>query len=154
MLFVCMPLCVCCNLPPPPPEQPTPTGPHRAHITSSILFIFVGVSSIFRLPLCLQASHPVRLTRRSIPRVLDVSTRIASAQGLSLGSLIDLVLLVDPSILVTALLATTTVFVCFAGAALFSKRRSYLYLGGLLSSGLMGESNCCCFVVALFRWFS
>ncbi len=46
---------------------------------------------------------------------------------------------VDPAILVTALLATTTVFVCFAGAALFSKRRSYLYLGGVLSSGLMGE---------------
>ncbi|CAM9536671.1 unnamed protein product [Pylaiella littoralis] len=58
-------------------------------------------------------------------------------EGLSLGALVDLVLRVDPSIIVTALLATTTVFVCFAGAALFSKRRSYLYLGGLLSSGLM-----------------
>lgn len=58
-------------------------------------------------------------------------------KGFSLGPLIDLVLRVDPSILVTALLATTTVFVCFAGTALFAKRRSYLYLGGVLSSGLM-----------------
>lgn len=46
---------------------------------------------------------------------------------------------VDPSILVTALLATTTVFVCFAGTALFAKRRSFLYLGGVLSSCVMGE---------------
>ncbi|CAM9818851.1 unnamed protein product, partial [Laminaria digitata] len=58
-------------------------------------------------------------------------------QGFSLGTLIDVVLRVDPAILVTALLATTTVFVCFAGAALLAKRRSYLYLGGILSSGLM-----------------
>eukprot|EP00903_Cladosiphon_okamuranus_P015222 g14068.t1 len=58
-------------------------------------------------------------------------------KGFSLGPLIDLVLRVDPAILVTALLATTTVFVCFAGAALFTKRRSYLYLGGVLSSGLI-----------------
>lgn len=64
---------------------------------------------------------------------------ILRLQGFSLGSLVDLVLQVDPSILVTALLATMTVFVCFAGAALFAKRRSYLYLGGLLSSGLLGE---------------
>eukprot|EP00904_Undaria_pinnatifida_P001539 jgi/Undpi1/11386/HiC_scaffold_30.g13683.m1 len=58
-------------------------------------------------------------------------------KGFSLGSLIELVLFVDPAILVTALLATTTVFVCFAGTALFAKRRSYLYLGGILSSGLL-----------------
>ena len=62
-------------------------------------------------------------------------------QGFSLGSLIYMVLLMDPAILVTALLATTTVFVCFAGAALLAKRRTYLYLGGVLSSGLMGKST-------------
>lgn len=60
-------------------------------------------------------------------------------QGFSLGSLIELVLEVDPSTLVTALLATTTVFVCFAGAALLAKRRSYLYLGGILSSAMTGK---------------
>lgn len=85
-----------------------------------------------------------RLTRQTATALRSsflFSLCIPWAQGLSLGSLIDLVLRVDPSILVTALLATTTVFVCFAGAALFSKRRSYLYLGGLLSSGLMGEQT-------------
>lgn len=64
-----------------------------------------------------------------------------TSQGFSLGSLVDVILQVDPSILVTALLATTTVFVCFAGAALFAKRRSYLYLGGMLSSATTGVSS-------------
>lgn len=63
----------------------------------------------------------------------------AAQQGASLGVLVDLVLDVDPSILVTSLLATTTVFVCFGGSALLSKRRSYLYLGGVLSSVISGE---------------
>lgn len=48
---------------------------------------------------------------------------------------------VDASILVTALLSTTTIFLCFAGAALLSKRRSYLYLGGMLSAGITGEPH-------------
>jgi FtsH-binding integral membrane protein len=57
-------------------------------------------------------------------------------QGLSLGPLINHTVHVDPSILVTAFLATTTIFACFTGAALLAKRRSYLYLGGILSSAL------------------
>lgn len=36
----------------------------------------------------------------------------------------------------TAFLGTTCVFACFSGFALFSERRSLLYIGGLLSSGL------------------
>ena len=74
-------------------------------------------------------------------------------QGFSLGSLIELVLFVDPAILVTALLATTTVFVCFAGTALFAKRRSYLYLGGILSSGLLGEHMCFLLIFLIFPVF-
>ncbi|CAM9445213.1 unnamed protein product [Discosporangium mesarthrocarpum] len=58
-------------------------------------------------------------------------------QGLSLGRLVEVVLEVDPSILITSVLATAVVFGCFSGSALISKRRSYLYLGGLLSSALM-----------------
>lgn len=40
------------------------------------------------------------------------------------------------AILVTALLGTATVFVCFTLAALLAKRREYLYLGGLLGSAI------------------
>jgi hypothetical protein len=38
------------------------------------------------------------------------------------------------SILVTALLGTVAIFACFSGAAVFAKRREYLFLGAILSS--------------------
>jgi len=57
-------------------------------------------------------------------------------KGCSIGPLIDIVLDVEPSILVTAFLATTTVFACFTLSALFAKRSSMLLLGGILSSML------------------
>ena len=40
------------------------------------------------------------------------------------------------SILVTAFVGTAIAFACFSCAAVVAKRREYLYLGGLLSSGL------------------
>jgi len=57
-------------------------------------------------------------------------------KGMSLGPLMQHTLHVDPSIIVTAFLATTTIFVCFTVSALFARRRSYLYLGGVLSSAM------------------
>jgi len=67
-------------------------------------------------------------------------------KGTSIGPLIQMLIYVDPSIIITALLGTTTVFICFSLAALVAKRRSYLYLGGFLSSaaalmGVMGLMN-------------
>ncbi|NXU67980.1 BI1 inhibitor, partial [Horornis vulcanius] len=41
-----------------------------------------------------------------------------------------------PSIIPTAFLGTATVFACFSLSALYARRRSYLYLGGFLLSGL------------------
>jgi hypothetical protein len=45
-------------------------------------------------------------------------------------------LLCVTSILVTAFVGTAIAFGCFTCAAIVAKRREYLYLGGLLSSGL------------------
>ena len=123
-------------------EPPSPTQNHVEHKhTPRLPLLGIYPPSVLGVP-----------GSRSLTPALPTNARFASArQGLSLGPLIDLVLRVDPSILVTALLATTTVFVCFAGTALFAKRRSYLYLGGVLSSGLMGEKrgglifSCRCF---------
>ncbi|NWZ70655.1 BI1 inhibitor, partial [Acrocephalus arundinaceus] len=42
----------------------------------------------------------------------------------------------SPSILPTAFLGTATIFACFSLSALYARRRSYLYLGGFLLSGL------------------
>eukprot|EP00899_Mesostigma_viride_P006199 jgi/Mesvir1/15580/Mv03199-RA.1 len=56
--------------------------------------------------------------------------------GASIGPLIAAVAMIDPRIIVTAFLGTCVVFACFSGAALFSRRRSFLYLGGMLSSAI------------------
>lgn len=67
-----------------------------------------------------------------------VSLLMASAlfQGASVGPLIDLAITVDPRLILSAFVATSLAFACFSAAALVARRREYLYLGGLLSSGL------------------
>ncbi|GFZ16551.1 BAX inhibitor 1 [Actinidia rufa] len=67
-------------------------------------------------------------------------------QGASIGPLIDLAIRIDPSltkvfyyvgsILVSAFVGCGVAFGCFSVAAMLARRREYLYLGGLLSSGL------------------
>lgn len=52
--------------------------------------------------------------------------------GLSLGSLIEFAISVNPSIIVTALISTTAIFTCFSIASLTAKRGQWLYLGGTL----------------------
>ncbi|NP_001140860.1 Bax inhibitor 1 [Zea mays] len=60
----------------------------------------------------------------------------ALLEGASVGPLVKLAVEFDPSILVTAFVGTAIAFACFTGAAMVARRREYLYLGGLLSSGL------------------
>jgi len=67
-------------------------------------------------------------------------------QGMVMAPLIGFVMTVDPRIISTAFLSTTTIFVCFSLSALFSQRRSWLYLGGFLSSALS--------MLVLSSWFS
>jgi FtsH-binding integral membrane protein len=55
-------------------------------------------------------------------------------KGMSLGPLLRSVIAIDPSIIVTAFLATTVIFAMFSLAALVAKRRSYMYLASTLSS--------------------
>uniref|UniRef100_A0A1D1YWS3 Bax inhibitor 1 n=1 Tax=Anthurium amnicola TaxID=1678845 RepID=A0A1D1YWS3_9ARAE len=57
-------------------------------------------------------------------------------QGATIGPLIGLVIDFDPRILVTAFVGTALAFGCFSAAALVARRRQYLFLGGLLGSGL------------------
>ncbi|KVH89755.1 bax inhibitor 1-like [Cynara cardunculus var. scolymus] len=69
---------------------------------------------------------------------MRVSLLMASSvlQGASIGPLIELAIEFDPSILVSAFVGTAIAFACFSGAAMLARRREYLYLGGLLSSGV------------------
>ncbi|CAH1100987.1 unnamed protein product [Psylliodes chrysocephalus] len=54
--------------------------------------------------------------------------------GVGLGPLLEHVILVDPSIIVTAFVATSAVFMCFSICAMLSERGKWLYLGGTLMS--------------------
>ncbi|XP_072032846.1 probable Bax inhibitor 1 [Amphiura filiformis] len=55
---------------------------------------------------------------------------------MNLGPLMIQVTRIDPTIVPTAFMATTVIFVCFSLVALYSQRRSYLFLLGPILSGL------------------
>ncbi|KAL3499722.1 hypothetical protein ACH5RR_038815 [Cinchona calisaya] len=57
-------------------------------------------------------------------------------QGASIGPLIELAIDFDTSILVSATIGCAVAFGCFSAAAMLARRREYLYLAGLLSSGV------------------
>lgn len=60
----------------------------------------------------------------------------AGLSGLGLGPLLDVAMVINPSTVVTAFFGTCVIFGCFTLAALYAPDRKYLYLGGLLLSGL------------------
>jgi len=59
-------------------------------------------------------------------------------EGATLGPFLSSVLSIEggAEIILMALGGTSIVFGCFSAAAMFARRQSYLYLGGLLGSGL------------------
>jgi len=57
-------------------------------------------------------------------------------QGLSLGPLLSMGLSVDPFLVFLSFVCTSIIFGSFSLAALMATRRSYLYLGGFLSSAM------------------
>jgi len=72
----------------------------------------------------------------NVSKRMAILTSIGFFQGISLGPLMALTLDVNPSILVTAFLGTSVIFVCFTVSALKAQRFQYLALGGILSSGI------------------
>ncbi|XP_023343384.1 probable Bax inhibitor 1, partial [Eurytemora carolleeae] len=70
------------------------------------------------------------------PARLGMLLGFAFLTGLGLGPLLDLAIMMNPSIVPSALMLTCMVFACFSGAALFAPDGKYLYLGGSLLSGL------------------
>jgi FtsH-binding integral membrane protein len=72
---------------------------------------------------------------------------IAAIDGASLKPLIELANDIDPMLVVNALIYTAAIFGSFSLASLMTKRRSMLFLGGILSSVMIGMS-----VGMLFSW--
>lgn len=60
----------------------------------------------------------------------------ALLSGVGMGPLLEHVILIDPSIIITALVCTTLVFTSFSLCALFSDQGKWLYLGGVLMTYL------------------
>jgi len=69
---------------------------------------------------------------------LGIFGLFALFKGMTIGPLISYSLKFDfgPTIIAKAFFGTAVVFACFSGCAIFSTRRSWLYLGGILSSAL------------------
>lgn len=56
--------------------------------------------------------------------------------GLGMGPLLQLAIMMNPSIITSAFMVTSIIFACFTGASLMAPDGKYLYLGGTLLSGL------------------
>uniref|UniRef100_A0A7N8XCJ1 Transmembrane BAX inhibitor motif-containing protein 6 n=1 Tax=Mastacembelus armatus TaxID=205130 RepID=A0A7N8XCJ1_9TELE len=67
---------------------------------------------------------------------LAILAGFAFLTGVGLGPTLDFVIAINPSIIVTAFMGTSVIFICFTLSALYAKRRAYLFLGGTLMSGL------------------
>lgn len=121
----------------------------KVYLTLAALLVVsaVGVSTAQILPLgtwvpaigfmaCMMlllntSNQPSKLNKR-----YGLLAGCALFQGATLGPLVKIVLATHPGILVTAFLGTSIIFACFSAAALLSRRRSWLYLGGTLSSAM------------------
>ncbi|KAK1286366.1 Bax inhibitor 1 [Acorus calamus] len=87
--------------------------------------------SCFGSMMWLLASPPREVNKR-----VGLLMAASLLEGASIGPLIELAIDLDPSVIITAFVGTAVAFGCFSAAAVVAKRREYLYLGGLLSSGL------------------
>mgnify|MGYP001166329336 FL=1 len=67
---------------------------------------------------------------------LGIFLGFCALKGMSIGSLVESSLYLDPAIPLIAFIGTVIVFGCFSFSALVAKRRSYLYISGFLSSAM------------------
>ncbi|NXT83949.1 BI1 inhibitor, partial [Zapornia atra] len=75
-------------------------------------------------------------SRETEQKRLGMLAGFAFLTGINLGPLLEMCISINPSIIPTAFLGTATIFACFSLSALYARRRSFLYLGGFLLSGL------------------
>ncbi|ELU02984.1 hypothetical protein CAPTEDRAFT_158085 [Capitella teleta] len=94
--------------------------------------ILSTIGSIGLMVLLMTSSH----SKETEQKRLAYLAGFALCSGMGLGPLLDNVIHINPSILPTALMLTSAIFVCFSLSALLSNDRKWIYLGGSLSSGL------------------
>lgn len=104
------------------------------HIFTSILS--AGMISTFGsigLLIWLLLSTP---TPENLGKRFGILMGFSFLTGVSMGPHLEYVMHLDPTIVPTAFLATSLIFICFSLCALFSDDRKFLALGGTLMSGL------------------
>jgi Bax inhibitor 1 len=74
--------------------------------------------------------------KENVPKRMALLSAFGFLEGVVLAPLVNMAIEVDPYIIITALICTCLIFGCFSLAALVAKRRSFLFLGGVLSSAL------------------
>jgi len=74
---------------------------------------------------------------------------LAFSLGFLVGPAMHRIADIDPSIIMNAVAITGVMFTCFSAMAIYSKRRSYLFLGGIISSLIS-----CMMMYRLFAWIS
>lgn len=99
------------------------------------LFVNIGgaLSSIVGILLMLWL---IVTPQEEVAKRMSLLLGFSFTQGLSIGPLLAHTLDLDPSIVSTAFFGTVCIFACFSASAYFAERRSYLFLGGILSSAL------------------
>jgi FtsH-binding integral membrane protein len=75
-------------------------------------------------------------TAENQPKRFALFMLLGALCGINQGPLLQIVATIDPSIVMTALLATALIFVCFSICALLSEERKWLAIGGVLMSAL------------------
>ncbi|KYO28132.1 bax inhibitor 1 [Alligator mississippiensis] len=96
------------------------------------LSLLTGLGSLGLMIWLLSTPHSAETEQKR----LGMLAGFAFLTGVNLGPLLEMCIAINPSILPTAFLGTAVIFTCFTLSALYARRRSYLYLGGFLFSGL------------------
>jgi len=85
---------------------------------------------------CLMGLLATPHERKNEPTRLGLLGGFGFLSGVNIGPLLEISIMINPTIMMEALLATTLVFASFSLAAIFAPRGQYLYLGGILTSVL------------------
>jgi len=103
-------------------------------VPSFLMGNFVPMLAILGMTIALVTMAP---NSQNQDKRMGLFMGIAAMMGINMTPLIEMVIHINPQILFTGLIVTATIFTCFTLASLLSGNgRQFLYLGGVLMSGL------------------
>lgn len=104
------------------------------HLFTNLLsFGLLTVIASIGMLIWLAATHH---SKENEKKRLGIFVGFTFLSGISLGPMLEYAIHVDPSIIATALMGTSLIFISFSLAALYNRNRTFLYMGGFLLSAL------------------